>query len=421
MRLKVIQKMLIAVQYKGECRLKTCEHDIRKGDFLLSYLKPFNTDMPTLSKVTKISRDLHMLKQRMHGPDVLRGIAATGVVFFHVLYLSGLPINETASSIVGRFDFFVRIFFILSAFAIANAYARNITDLDSIKRFYLKRFFRIAPLFYFMLAIGVLYSKSTGQPWPSSFEFLASVSFLFQLIPGSNGLVGGGWSISIEWLFYALFPLFVSLIAGWRSALLSWMLLTSIAVLGRDHFTFFLNGELRVFGLLYILSHAQYFVLGLLLYFLTQRYPLLVNNEKYKNICGIAFCCTLAAIVITFKLNQRIPEEIFLSIFGFFLVLLSVIGLPRILDNSASRWLGLISYSIYLVQFPIIQALREHGTYNYVNLLVGGGISAFILNSMLTICLVIGVSTATYFAIELPGQRLLTNLIALKKKCNANK
>jgi peptidoglycan/LPS O-acetylase OafA/YrhL len=176
-----------------------------------------------------------------------------------------------------------------------------------------------------------------------------------------------------------------------------------------------LNGELRVFGLLYILSHAQYFVLGLLLYFLTQRHPLLINNEKYKNVCGIAFCCTLAAIAITFKINQRIPEEIFLSFFGFFLVLLSVIGLPRILDNSASRWLGLISYSIYLVQFPIIQALREHGIYNHINLLVGGGVNAFIFNSMLTICLVIAISTATYYTIELPGQHLLTNLTALKK------
>lgn len=272
-----------------------------------------------------------------------------------------------------------------------------------------------------MLAIGVLYSKAMGQPWPSAFELLTSVSFLFQLIPGSDGLVGGGWSISIEWLFYALFPLFISLIVGWRSALLSWILLTSIAVLGRNHFTIFLNGELRVFGLLYILSHAQYFVLGLLLYFLTQQYPLLVNNEKHKNLCGIVFCCTLAAIAVTFKLNQRIPEEIFLSFFGFFLVLLSVMGLPRILDNSASRWLGLISYSIYLVQFPIIQALREHGIYNYVNSIVGEGINAFIFNSMLTICLVIAISTATYFAIELPGQRLLTNLTALKTKVYVNK
>ncbi|MBA0257900.1 acyltransferase [Stenotrophomonas maltophilia] len=93
----------------------------------------------------------NQMQDRIHGPDVLRGLAALGVVMFHVLYLSGIPINETAAAITGRMDFFVRVFFVLSAFAIGHAYYSRMSSTEAIKVFYQKRFFRIAPLFYFMI------------------------------------------------------------------------------------------------------------------------------------------------------------------------------------------------------------------------------------------------------------------------------
>ncbi len=62
------------------------------------------------------------MQNRIHGPDVLRGFAAIGAVFFHVLYLSGLLTNNIAQGMVGRFDFFVRLFFVISAFSMMYTY-----------------------------------------------------------------------------------------------------------------------------------------------------------------------------------------------------------------------------------------------------------------------------------------------------------
>lgn len=227
---------------------------------------------------------------RIHGPDVLRGIAAIGVVFFHVLYLSGLPIHPSGMAAVGRLDFFVRIFFVLSAFAIAHAYYNKLTDIESVRIFYLKRFFRIAPLFYFVLLFGVLYTLAMGRSAPGGFDLLLSSSFLFPFVPGKHdGLIGGGWSIGVEWIFYAFFPLMLALIRGWRSALGAWFLLCAIAVMGRPYFNQFVGGELRVFGLLYFLSHAQYFVVGLFLFHLFNCYPLQSRRKRIQQISGIAF------------------------------------------------------------------------------------------------------------------------------------
>lgn len=352
-----------------------------------------------------------MSAQRIHGPDVLRGLAAIGVVMFHVLYLSGVPIQKDAMALVGRFDFFVRIFFVLSAFAIAHAYCNRLTGIEAVRHFYIKRFFRIAPLFYFVLLFGVLYTVSMGRSAPQNFDLLLSTSFLYPFVPGKHdGLIGGGWSIGVEWVFYAFFPLMIALIRGWRSALVAWLLLCSIAVLGRTYFSQYVGGELRVYGLLYFLSHAHYFVIGLFLFHLFECFPIKAEQGHIRQVSGVAFVLTLGATILCFRMQNFLPEEVFLSFSALALVFLAVVGLPGWLDNSVTRWFGLVSYSIYLVQFPIIQILHEHGFYRFVMSLAGNGLWAFTCACLATLILVMGASVVTYQLIEKPGQQLFFRL-----------
>ncbi|WP_312916343.1 acyltransferase family protein [Stutzerimonas kunmingensis] len=346
--------------------------------------------------------------KRIHGPDVLRGLAAIGVVFFHVLYLSGVPVHDVAKAVVGRFDFFVRIFFVLSAFAISHAYYDRLSDLDSIRTFYVKRFLRIAPLFYAVLLFGVLYTVCMGRAAPPAFDILLSLSFLFQFVPGKqDGLVGGGWSIGVEWIFYALFPMMAALIKGWRSALFASLLLCLIAVLGRSYFSHFVGGELRVFGLLYFLSHAHYFMIGIMLFHLYKAFPHGISQRFTRTVSGIAFVVTMVGTMLMFYLQRTVPEELFLSVAAFVLVYLAVSGLPVWVDNPLTRWFGLISYSIYLVQFPVIQMLGEVGVYRFIISGVGQGIAAYVWSSAVTLGVVIAVSAVTYYGVEKPGQNLL--------------
>jgi peptidoglycan/LPS O-acetylase OafA/YrhL len=90
--------------------------------------------------------------------------------------------------------------------------ARHIT-----LRFYIKRFFRIAPLGYVAIAIyglinwGALrsgYERAWVLGAHSPADILLNVLFLHALSPSAiNNVVPGGWSIGVEMLFYLLAPL----------------------------------------------------------------------------------------------------------------------------------------------------------------------------------------------------------------------
>lgn len=76
----------------------------------------------------------------------------------------------------------------------------------------------------------------------------------------------------------------------------------------------------------------------------------------------------------------------------------------------ATRWLGLISYSTYLVQFPIIEVLQRSGIYEAIYRSIGRNDLAFIAGALLTLACVILVAGLTYRYIEVPGQNLYKRL-----------
>jgi peptidoglycan/LPS O-acetylase OafA/YrhL len=78
---------------------------------------------------------------------------------------------------------------------------------NQISRFYIRRFFRIAPLFYLMLLIYWLRDAfRLGVVHPIS-EVLVNASFLFNLIPAHiTGFVWASWTIGVMVIFYLIFP-----------------------------------------------------------------------------------------------------------------------------------------------------------------------------------------------------------------------
>ncbi|MEP9318842.1 acyltransferase [Pseudomonas sp. LABIM340] len=341
---------------------------------------------------------------RLHGPDVLRGFAALGVVFFHVLYLSGLPQTAITNFLFGRLDFLVRLFFSISAFSICYAYYNRIDSKVQLRSFYINRFFRIAPLFYFALALSIAISYILGRGLPSLYDFVLSLSFLFPFVPGKHGsLVGGGWSLGLEWLFYVFFPILICFCRGILTSLSVWVGLLFIALC---RYTYFTQGgtpaPLYEYGILFFLSHAPFFLVGVLLYFLFERF----SGRQY-NIPAISGISIIGITLITmsyfyFKLDEKIPEEIFLSLASFSLIALSILGMPRVLDNALTRHLGSISYSVYLMQFPVIAIVGHFGFYGYILDLSKHHTVNFLLAAVFTATVVIFVSHFTHKLIELP-------------------
>jgi len=154
---------------------------------------------------------------RLPGIEVLRAIAASGVVVCHLyfFYNNGAPdlVRDGAlgTLVLGSGRWGVEIFFLLSSFLLADYFWRDRRD-RSLRSFYTRRFFRIAPAYYVMLliAVVVLGDFSYVLSGRGAVQTLASLTFTHHFFPatsGTFGVNGAVWTLSIEMLLYASLPL----------------------------------------------------------------------------------------------------------------------------------------------------------------------------------------------------------------------
>ena len=120
--------------------------------------------------------------QRSYGIDLARTIAILGVVLVH-------------SGCFGNGRFGVQLFFLVSGYLLADL--GNLSSRD----FLIRRGFRLFPLYWVILIL--FYRNSYDSFWQlfGSLFLIQSTHWIFTSIPGA-------WSISNEWLFSLLLPLF---------------------------------------------------------------------------------------------------------------------------------------------------------------------------------------------------------------------
>lgn len=84
--------------------------------------------------------------RHLPGLEGLRAVAAFGVILTHVAFQTGVDPRSLAGSVLARFDFFVPVFFALSAFLLwRNHYDDH--DATTIGRYLLNRMGRILPAY----------------------------------------------------------------------------------------------------------------------------------------------------------------------------------------------------------------------------------------------------------------------------------
>jgi peptidoglycan/LPS O-acetylase OafA/YrhL len=145
-------------------------------------------------------------KSRYRSLDLLRGLMAVSIMIYHL--------NEGESgSTLGRLGIYaVCIFFVLSGLSMAIAYDRFITDARTAGAFYVRRIFRIWPLFWVAVSLAALASWHGGKPF-SAGKLLLNYTTLFGFVAPYSYVNEGAWSIGNEMVYYALTPL---LLAGFR-------------------------------------------------------------------------------------------------------------------------------------------------------------------------------------------------------------
>jgi peptidoglycan/LPS O-acetylase OafA/YrhL len=169
------------------------------------------------------------LSPRFYRPelDALRLLSFLLVFGHHLLprdpnWLSndvGLAARERIAAISNISSLGLCLFFFLSAFLISELLLREreCTGTVRIGLFYQRRILRIWPLYYFAIAIGLVWAALTNVP--SDFSM-----FGYYLIMVGNWCVGHRgwsdnpmtplWSISIEEQFYLLWPLIIAVFTG---------------------------------------------------------------------------------------------------------------------------------------------------------------------------------------------------------------
>jgi peptidoglycan/LPS O-acetylase OafA/YrhL len=92
--------------------------------------------------------------QRLPGIHGLRAIAALGVIAFHVAFVPGyVTLPPILGYIIPQLGLGVPLFFVLSAFSLAYSHDDSVGKRGWIWPYLLKRLFRIAPLFWAMMAV----------------------------------------------------------------------------------------------------------------------------------------------------------------------------------------------------------------------------------------------------------------------------
>jgi len=147
-------------------------------------------------------------KERLHSLDILRGLMALSVAVYHLSILTNLFAVGTRTNnliaILGNYG--VEGFFIVSGFCFFYLYEDTHWNLGELRRFHIKRFFRIAPLYYLAVALNLALRLQVG-PGATPRMLAENATLTFGLFHPNHSLVLGGWSIGIEYAFYLAFPL----------------------------------------------------------------------------------------------------------------------------------------------------------------------------------------------------------------------
>ncbi|SQG63428.1 putative integral membrane acyltransferase [Corynebacterium renale] len=131
----------------------------------------------------------------------VRAVAAVGVLVTHVAFQTGL---DARFPVLGRLDFFVAVFFALSAFVLWRGKRRSVSS------YYRRRFARLAPAYLTCVVLVLaLFPVAFGATPAQVFAQLTGTQIY---VP--HGLVGGLthlWSLCVEFAFYLVFPLLLRL------------------------------------------------------------------------------------------------------------------------------------------------------------------------------------------------------------------
>ena len=370
-----------------------------------------------------------MIKTELHSLTGLRFWLASWVVLAHQSGSAGYL--EQAIHHIGPLRFIahgglaVSCFFCLSGFILTYNYGDSTFSPSATRRFYLARFARIYPAYFFSLVVYapvVLRRLQIGnlnapEALTALLLTLALVQAFFpRLVPVWNG---PAWSLSAEAFFYTWFPWIVKRVRafGWGGLLVLALSMIVVSLPATPEVVRWLEAKLqahegleslgtglRWYAGLLPLVHIPQFILGIIagVWFLrSPRRPSRMWRLLVWGSLAVVYFLTSFALPIGFESGALFAPCFILLIVGLAIPSSSGIGL---LDSKPTRFLGEASYAMYILHIPLAFYVK----YIDQSVLKLRGEHPVVLCAIY-FAVVVLVSCLCYLYVERPLRRLITS------------
>lgn len=287
----------------------------------------------------------------------------------------------------------------------------------------IKRYFRIAPLFYVMIVFELGRQAFSGQIQQDAASILLNLSLFFGLIPYSttSSFVWGGWSIGVEMVFYLVFPVFV-LAARSRLAVALFVLMGIIISCSSrveldeifrqiEKLPSEWDKETSYFA---FSTNIVFFTFGLCAYHFSKTIEKTSVWARYV-LPGLT-CVIIGGLLFTnvgtyFKGWGRMDLVFWGMGFGM-LCLWQHANPGKIISGRLFNYVGERSFSIYLIHPVIVYLLKDFWVKIYEYFHVYLREYSFFVMAAAVLVVVMIVSEITYRFIEVPGVRMGKRLCA---------
>lgn len=289
--------------------------------------------------------------------DSIRGIAILLVLWDHSRGVSHLNDQLIRFFLPGHFG--VDIFFVLSGFLITRILLSGKANGDSISLFLARRFLRIFPIYYLLLALLAVLRPDRELMWCAT--YLSNFYFCFH---DGNSPLRHTWSLCIEEHFYLIWPFIIFFLPRGRGFFIAGALV-AVSILSAFVLVFAPTDELRSLVSYGSMCRFSSLAIGGLLAFVEQMLRSNPRKVVVLSVLGVFLTLGIGMASMHFR-----PKH-----FGAFLILVggipastSIVLLGIVLDQSTSwlgwivkgqllRSIGRISYGLYLYHYPILHSL----------------------------------------------------------------
>lgn len=341
-------------------------------------------------------------ENRFANLDGLRGILALSVFAHHAIGVRALARtgvwgepDGNLANLMGQGA--VAVFFMISAYLFVGKIFRDSGKLE-VRAFVAGRVARLTPLYLLAVAFALFVVVALsgfsfgGRSLGQLYRMRGWFGFGFMERNDLNGVAHSGlmvsplWSLRYEWILYALLPALAFLL---RHRMPRWGIVGLFLLFGlRDPW-------------------YAYFGAGSAAYLLS-GHPLLKDRREG------ALVAVAALVVLVWTCHAATtPVAIFLGML-IFLAALTAPGFKRFLSAPTLQVAGHISYSVYLVHFPLLFAIAVGG--------IGlDGVAAldtplFLLAMLATAVPLLCLTLLTYQLVEKPGIALGRKWVLARKR-----